>query len=248
MSGNLHIFLSDVHLGLKAFDPVAREREFARFLNNLPQETAALYLVGDIFDFWYEYKYVIPRGYSRTLGALANLSDRGVAIHFFKGNHDMWTFGFLERELGVNILKDPSVVDISGTRFCIAHGDELGNERGQKILKSIFRNRFLQACFSALHPRIAFAIALRWSRHNRLSKGEQFRFRGENDPLYKFASEFEKSCKVDHFIFGHMHTPGNTLTPGGAGFFILGEWIHGCEYLIFNSDTRELIWANGRRK
>ena len=167
MSKNLHIFLSDVHLGLRAFNPVKREAEFADFLNNLPQETESLYLLGDIFDFWYEYKYVIPKGFTRTLGALANLSDRGVKIYFFKGNHDLWTYGYLEKEVGFKILEDPTVVDIAGVKFCLAHGDELGDDRGQKILKGIFRNRFLQACFSSLHPRWAFAVALRWSRHNR---------------------------------------------------------------------------------
>lgn len=246
MPKNLHIFLSDVHLGLKAFDPVAREKAFALFINNLPQETDSLYLLGDIFDFWYEYKYVIPRGFARTLGALASLTDRGVKVYFLKGNHDLWTFGFLERELGIKILEEPTLVEIGGLKFCLAHGDELSGERGQKILKSIFRNKFLQSCFSSLHPRVAFAIALRWSRHNRLSKGMQFRFRGKEDPLYNFAAGFEKVHNVDNFIFGHMHTPGDIKTPGGAGFYILGEWIHGCEYLVFDSDKRELSWANAK--
>jgi UDP-2,3-diacylglucosamine hydrolase len=248
MSKNLHIFLSDVHLGLKAFDPVKREAAFADFLNNLPQETEALYLLGDIFDFWYEYKYVIPKGFTRTLGALANLSDRGVKIFFFKGNHDLWTFGYLEKEVGFKILEDPTIVDIAGVKFCLAHGDELGDERGQKFLKGIFRNRFLQACFSSLHPRWAFAVALRWSKHNRLSKGEQFKFRGDKDPLYRFAVDFEKTNKADYFIFGHIHTPGNTQTPKGAGFYILGEWIHGCEYLVFNSQTKLLSWASAKKE
>ncbi len=238
----LHYFISDVHLGLKAFNPVARERNFARFLNELPSDTAEIYLLGDIFDFWYEYKYVIPNGFARTLGALAGLNDRGVKIYFINGNHDVWTFSYLQKEIGFIILEEMTVKDISGTRFCLAHGDELTGETGQRILKKAFRSRFLQILFSSVHPRWAFALASKWSKHNRLNSGMDFRFRGAEDPLYEVASNFEKGEKVDYFIFGHMHTAGNNLTPEGAGFYILGEWIYGCDYLVFNSEDKTLKW------
>jgi UDP-2,3-diacylglucosamine hydrolase len=238
----LYYFISDVHLGLKAFDPVTRERNFAKFLNGLPEETAEIYLLGDIFDFWYEYKYVIPNGFARTLGAFAGLHDRGVKLYFINGNHDVWTFNYLQREIGFIILNEMTVKEIEGARFCLAHGDELTGEPGQKILKNIFRSRFLQMLFSAIHPRWAFALASRWSKHNRLNSGVDFRFRGDEDPLFKVAAGFEEHNRVDYFIFGHMHTAGDCLTPKGAGFYILGEWIFGCDYLVFNSEDKTLKW------
>ncbi|MEA4868907.1 MAG: UDP-2,3-diacylglucosamine diphosphatase [Rikenellaceae bacterium] len=239
----LYYFVSDVHLGLRAFDPVQREKQFARFLHELPAQTTRLYLLGDIFDFWYEYKYVIPRRFTRTLGALAHLADRGVELYFLRGNHDVWTYDYLQQEIGVTVLDEMSVVNIEGKRICLAHGDELSGERAHLFLKGLFKNRLLQRLFSMIHPRWAFAVATRWSKHNRLARGEKLLFRGQNDPLFGVAAKFETENHVDEFIFGHMHTPGNTLTPKGAGFYILGEWIHGCEYLVFDSITGVLEWA-----
>lgn len=244
-SEGLHIFISDVHLGLRAFDPVTKERKFADFLRSLPHNTAALYMLGDIFDFWYEYKYVIPRGFTRTLGALASLKDRGVELFFIKGNHDLWTYNYLQNEIGVTVLDEMSIVQIGSKRFCLAHGDELLGERSHLFLKKVFKSKVLQSLFSLLHPRIAFGVALRWSKHNRLSRGGVFPFRGERDPLYRVASEFELKERVDFFIFGHMHTPGDTVTPLGAGFYILGEWVHGCEYLVFNPAEVKPEWRKG---
>ncbi len=241
----LHYFVSDVHLGLKAFNPEQREKRFAGFLYSLPENTDSLYLLGDIFDFWYEYKYVIPRGFSRTLGALGSLFDRGVKIYFIRGNHDVWTYDFLQSELGIIVLEEMSVVSIEGKNFCLAHGDELTGEKSHIFLKKIFKNWVLQKLFSSIHPRWAFAVASRWSKYNRLTKGEQFPFRGEEDPLYPVATEYEKDKNIDYFIFGHIHTPGNNFTPGGAGFYILGEWIHSCDYLVYDTAVKELEWRKG---
>ncbi|MFA6769811.1 MAG: UDP-2,3-diacylglucosamine diphosphatase [Bacteroidales bacterium] len=245
LQSKLYYFVSDVHLGLKAFNPEEREKKFANFLYTLPDNTDSLYLLGDIFDFWYEYKYVIPRGFSRTLGALGALNDRGVKVYFIRGNHDVWTYNFLQLELGVTVLEEMCVVSIDGKNFCLAHGDELTGEKYHLFLKRIFKNKFLQKLFSAIHPRWAFAIANRWSKHNRLTEGEIMPFRGIGDPLYSVVSEYEKNNKVDYFIFGHMHTPGNILTPGGAGFYILGEWIHHCEYLVYDTEVGTLKWKSG---
>lgn len=242
---NKYYFVSDVHLGLRAFDPEEREKKFATFLYQLPDDTAHLYLLGDIFDFWYEYKYVIPRRFTRTLGALSFLVDKGVQVFFLKGNHDVWTYDYLQSEVGVTLLDEMTVVPVGGKMFCLAHGDELIGERSHNFLKGVFKNRFLQVLFSAIHPRWAFSVATRWSKHNRLVKSERLEFRGEGDPLYRVAAEFEKSNLVDIFIFGHMHTPGNNLTPKGAGFYILGEWVHGCEYLVFDSESGTLEWEKG---
>jgi UDP-2,3-diacylglucosamine hydrolase len=244
---SLYFFVSDVHLGLTAFDAHERELRFAKFLRELPSQTKALYLIGDIFDFWFEYKYVVPKGFTRVLGALSSLSDRGVKIFFFKGNHDMWTFGYLEKEIGLEILKDPSVIEINGKRFCLAHGDELsGSQPLHLLMKRMFHSRTLQFLLGMVHPRWTFAVAHSWSKNNRLSGGGVFTFRGINEPLYKYACDFEQKEQVDYFIFGHIHTPGTIKTPLGADFYILGEWIHGCEYLCYDSGTDQMKWLVGK--
>lgn len=239
-------FISDVHLGLNVGDPTERERRLLKVLQNLPKETRSIYLLGDIFDFWFEYKYVVPKGFVRILGELASLSDRGVEIYFFKGNHDVWTFGYLEKELGLKLLTQPSFIKIEDQVFCIGHGDGLGKgEYSYKILRWIFHNRLLQKLFSILHPKWAFYFAHNWSSHNRLSKGVLYKFRGEDDRLYKFATSVESRTKVDYFIFGHIHSPGEIKTPNGASFYILGEWIHGCEYLEYDTITNSMRWLSG---
>jgi UDP-2,3-diacylglucosamine hydrolase len=154
----LTYFVSDVHLGLKVADPDARERRFADFLNGLPQETDALYLLGDIWDFWYEYRDVVPKGYVRVLAALQNLMDRGVKVYFFQGNHDVWTYSYFE-ELGMKRLEQPAVVEIGDKVFCLGHGDGLGPvPMGYRFLRGVFHSRILQFLFSLLHPWLAFRL------------------------------------------------------------------------------------------
>jgi len=247
MGANLHYFVSDVHLGLIIDEKELIERRFVTFLRGLPENTAAIYLLGDIFDFWYEYKYVIPKGYSRILGAFAELSDRGVNVCFIKGNHDLWAFDYFEKEIGMTILKESEIVDIEGVRLCLAHGDKIGGERSYLFMRGLFKNKLLQRLLSSLHPRWVFAFAKRWSRYNRLTRGGEMDFRGESDPLYGYAADLEKREVIDNFIFGHVHTPGSCTTPKGAGFYILGDWINGCEYLVFDSDSREMRWQSGAK-
>ena len=245
-NNTLHFFVSDVHLGLKSSDPVEREARFIRFLDNLPAETESVYLIGDIFDFWFEYKYVIPKGFTRVLGRLAFLNDKGVKLYFFKGNHDMWTFGYLEKEIGLKVMDEPSVVTIGKRKFCLAHGDYLTDaEPIHNLTQKLFRSKFLQGLLARLHPSWTFSFAHRWSENNRISRGEPISFRGVNDPLYGYACEFEKHEKVDYFIFGHMHTPGSVKTPMGAVMYILGEWIRECDYLCYNEEADEIYWLKG---
>ncbi len=240
--GNLHYFVSDIHLGLDYMDPEARERKFVRFLNTLPQNTKSLYLLGDIFDFWYEYKSVIPNKYVRTLGALAALADRGVEIHFFNGNHDIWTYSFFKDKLGFKMEEGPSIFEIEGKRFCLGHGDGLDpRDKGYLRLKSIFTNRFLQRAFSALHPRWAFALGDSWSRHNRLTKNESYQFRGNKEPLVIYSNNFQKSRnpeeRADYFVFGHYHCRAEYDLESGGKLFMLGEWINSCDYLVFDGES-----------
>ncbi len=237
----LYYFVSDVHLGLDYKNPEERERRFASFLNSLPSETEKLFLLGDIFDFWYEYKYVIPNRFTRVLGALASLADRGVGIHFFNGNHDIWTYHYFEEKLGFVMERNqPAVFELSGKRFCIGHGDGLDkDDTGYKLLKWLFTNRFAQIMFSALHPRWAFGLGYSWSRHNRLAKEDEFHFRGKDEPVVKFAENFQSSCpdkKADYFIFGHYHYNTSYNLENGGELFIMGEWIHHYDYLVFDGE------------
>lgn len=245
MDKNLVYFVSDVHLGLTVGSSSDRERRFADFLKSLPLQTKAVYLLGDIFDFWFEYRFVVPKGFVRTLGALADLADRGVEVYFFKGNHDMWTFGYLEQEIGLKLLHQPHLIEIGGKRFCIGHGDGFDKtDKGYQFLKAIFSCRILQRLLSFVHPGATFSVAHRWSKHNRLTKGTTYKFKGAEEPLYRYAEDFEKQNKVDYFVFGHLHTPGNIKTSGGAEFYILGEWIHGCEYLVFDTQSGFMSWQS----
>ena len=231
MGKKLTYFVSDVHLGLQVADPAAREARFVGFLRSLPEETAALYLLGDIWDFWYEYRDVVPKGYVRVLAAIQDLMDRGVDVYFLQGNHDVWTYSYFE-ELGMKKLVQPALVEIDGRVFCIGHGDGLGPvPMGYRFLRGVFHNRVLQFLFSMLHPWLAFRLGNGWSKNNRLARREEYHFRGEEEPLYKFAAEFEKENKVDCFVFGHYHCDVTMKTPAGADFIILKDWMDGSPYV-----------------
>ena len=230
---SLTYFVSDVHLGLQVADPADRERRFVEFLRSLPENTDALYLLGDIWDFWYEYKHVVPKGYVRVFAALADLMDKGVKVYFFQGNHDVWTYSYFE-ELGMIKLIQPAVVDISGKKFCVGHGDGLGPVPfGYRFLRGVFHNRVLQFLFSLLHPWIAFGLGNGWSRSNRLSHDKEYSFRGTDEPLYKFADKFASENNVDCFIFGHYHSDVHMKLQSGADLFVLKDWIHDSPYLCF---------------
>ncbi len=232
--GALAFFVSDVHLGLDVAGPDERERRFVDFLRGLPDSASSLYLLGDIWDFWYEYRDVVPKGYVMVLAALQDLVDRGVDVFFFQGNHDVWTYSYFE-ELGMKRLEQPAIVEIAGKRFCLGHGDGLGPvPAGYRMLRSVFHSRVLQFLFSLLHPWVAFRIGNGWSRHNRLARREEYAFRGEEEPLYHFAKEFSERNHVDYFIFGHYHADVSMVLPSGAEFRVLKDWMGGSSYLYFD--------------
>lgn len=234
MGKNRTYFVSDVHLGLQVCNPADRERRFADFLQHLPADTRAVYLLGDIWDFWYEYRDVVPKGYVRVFSALQSLMDRGVEVFFFQGNHDVWTYSYFE-ELGMKKLVQPAVVEIEGKKFCLGHGDGLGPvPSGYRFLRGIFHSRVAQFLFSMLHPWLAFRLGNGWSKNNRLSHDQEYEFRGTDEPLYKFAEEFAKEHYVDYFIFGHYHSDVRMILSSGAEFYVLKDWIHGSPYLCFD--------------
>ena len=231
----LTYFVSDVHLGLQVADPDARERRFADFLNSLPQETEALYMLGDIWDFWYGYRDVVPKGYVRVLAALQSLMDRGVKVYFFQGNHDVWTYSYFE-ELGMIRLTQPALVKIGDKSFCLGHGDGLGPVPfGYRFLRGVFHSRVLQFLFSTLHPWIAFRLGNSWSRRNRLAHHEEYVFKGPGEPLYQFAEKFSSENQVDYFVFGHYHSEvADMKLPSGASLYLLKDWMEGSPYMYFD--------------
>ena len=242
---NLTYFVSDVHLGLQVGDPAVRENAFVAFLQGIdPAQTEALYLLGDIWDFWYEYRDVVPKGYVRVLAALVALMDAGVQVYFFRGNHDIWTYSYFE-ELGMRRLEQPQVVQIGTEKFCLGHGDGLGpGMRGYKFMRGIFHNRFLQICFSSLHPWFAFRLGNGWSRRSRLGKNITYRFKGTAEPLYQFCEAFPEP--VQYFIFGHYHAQVDMPVGNKARLVLLGDWITAPNWLVYDAETCKLCSCNGR--
>ena len=240
MPRKLTYFVSDVHLGLDVADPSGREARFVAFLRGIPaSETEALYLLGDIWDFWYEYRDVVPKGYTRVFAALQGLMDAGVKVYFFQGNHDIWTYSYFE-ELGMTRCVQPYVTGIGGKTFCLGHGDGLGpGMRGYKFMRWGFHNRFLQACFSTLHPWIAFRLGQGWSRRSRLGKSIGYAFKGEEEPLYRFCASFAQP--VDFFVFGQYHCSVD-MPVGQARLLLLRDWISVSNWLVFNASDGSLCY------
>ncbi len=236
-------FVSDVHLGLDVAGPQAREAAFVKFLKEIPRyETDAVYLLGDIWDFWYEYKDVVPRGYVRVFAALLDLMDAGVKVYFFRGNHDIWTYSYFG-ELGMTVLKQPYYVTIGGRKFCLGHGDGLGpGDYGYKLMRWAFHNRFLQKCFSTLHPRIAFKLGNGWSKKSRLAKNISYIFRGEDEPLYKWCARNAK--KAEFFIFGHYHSRVDVPVKKSR-LLILGDWITSPNWIVYDAEENYLKYLSG---
>ena len=236
-------FVSDVHLGAPALKN-NREREllFTRWFDEIKEDVAELYLMGDIFDFWYEYKKVVPRGFTRVLGRIADLTDRGIPVHFFTGNHDVWVFDYLARETGVIVHHKEILKEIMGKKFFLAHGDGLdASDKGYLLLKKIFTNKPMQWLFSRLHPNFAFWLAHKWSASSRLSKPDiEPDFMVNQDGMYKFAAGFLKTNPVDYFIMGHRHRMVYEKMDGDAAFVLLGDWINYYSYGVFDGNKFEL--------
>lgn len=208
------------------------------------EDAGTLYLLGDLFDFWFEYKKVVPKGFVRLLGLLAELKDEGMDIQFFTGNHDLWMFGYFEDELGIPVHKKPIEAVHYGKQFLIGHGDGLGpGDHGYKFLKKFFTNRLCQWAFRQLHPDLSFRLAQSWSRHSRASQGQTEEFKGKEDEwLYQYCLEQSKLRKIDFFIFGHRHLPLNIELPNQSKYFNLGDWINHYSYAKFDGQKMELLY------
>lgn len=228
-------FLSDFHLGAKYIpDRMAQERKITEFLDSIKDDAREIYLLGDILDYWYEYRYVVPRGFVRFFGKLAELSDSGIKIYWFIGNHDIWIFDYLPEELGVTVVDGEKIVETGGKTFFLAHGDSVGRrKRSFRMLRAIFRNKTCQKLYSAIHPRWTIPFALRWSESSR--SGDDYpEYLGEgNEYLEEFANSYQVQ-HIDYFIFGHRHIMLDKKLESGAEIIILGDWIHFNSYAVFD--------------
>ncbi|WMX14688.1 MULTISPECIES: UDP-2,3-diacylglucosamine diphosphatase [unclassified Aureispira] len=238
-------FASDFHIGVPTPEASRlREQKILRWLNRIEHDAKAIFLVGDIFDFWFEYKTVVPKGAIRLLGKIAELSDRGIDIHFFVGNHDIWMFDYFPNELGVTVHHHPIQLELGGKYFFIGHGDGLGPEDyGYKRLKKIFTNRFCQWLFGWLHPDIGMRIANRSSSASRTAQIEPEYFLGKDKEwLLLYANYKIKQLPfIDYFIFGHRHLPLDILLDNQHSRYInLGEWFNQCTYAEFDGQELHL--------
>ena len=236
-------FASDLHLGVPNREKsLVREKLFVQWLDEIKNDAEAIYLVGDIFDFWFEYKKAVPKGYVRLLGKLAEISDLGIPIHIFTGNHDMWLFDYLEDEINAHIYREPIEVSLKGKRFFIGHGDGLGpGDNGYKLIKKIFKNKLCQWLFERIHPNLGISIAQYWSKKSRIANGEKDEsYYGEKEWLTQFCKEKMKTIEVDYFIFGHRHLPLQVDLGNNTIYINLGEWVNYNSYAVFDGKRLEL--------
>jgi UDP-2,3-diacylglucosamine hydrolase len=241
-SGKHTYFLSDFHLGMpNRAGSLERERRIIAFLNEIAPEAEAIYLMGDVFDFWFEYKHVVPKYHVRLLGKLAELTDAGIPVHFFMGNHDMWTFGYLSEELGLQVHSDTNVTEINGKRFFLGHGDGKGpGDKGFKRLKKVFRHPFNQWLFGRLHPNMAFGMAQHFSYKSRAAGDDESQFLKENEWLYQYCQRKLAAEHYDYFVFGHRHLPICTPVGDRSLYINLGDWIVYNTYAVFDGENLDL--------
>lgn len=237
-------FLSDIHLGAPYFpDSQEGERRVVRFLDSIKHDASHIFLVGDILDYWYEYKYVVPKGYVRFFGKLAELSDMGVRITWLIGNHDIWIFDYLPRELGITVVDGPWECSLYGERVMLAHGDGLGKTPWVfRTLRRLFRNRVCQWAFAGIHPRWTVAFAQRWSRTSRADGLERDAANDEwpRRALARLTDYTEQYAAahpdVNAFVYGHLHQLVDTTLPSGARMFVLGDWLSQFSFLTLDAD------------
>ena len=233
-------FLSDFHLGAPDHESsLIREKRVVQFLDEIKKDAQIIFILGDLFDFWYEYKKVVPKGFVRILGKLAELTDTGIAIHFFVGNHDMWMNGYFEKELNIDVFYDPQEFEFNGKRFLIGHGDGLGpGDHRYKFMKKVFRNKFSQWLFGTLHPSAGIGLADYFSRKSRAATGSgDEHFLGEDKEwLILYCKELLEKKHFDFFIFGHRHLPIEFKLNDQSTYINLGDWIKYNSYAVFENE------------
>lgn len=241
-------FASDFHLGIPDYEnSLKRERMLVAWLDKAKDDASEIFLMGDVFDFWFEYKYVIPKGYVRLLGKIAEITDAGIPVHLFRGNHDIWAFDYLDKELNVQLHRKPVIREFSGKKLFLAHGDGLGpGDTGYKMLKKVFEFKPNQFLFRWLHPDIGSRMGLYWSQKSRLShlskqgKAENKSIHYE-ERLIQFAeTEALQHPDLNYFIFGHRHIPLIKDVGPNAKVVILGDWVSHFSYGVFEDGEMRL--------
>lgn len=237
-------FASDNHLGAPTQEQSRpRERKFVAWLDDIKQDAAAIFLIGDLFDFWFEYKTVVPKGFTRTLGKLAEISDSGIPIYYFVGNHDLWMNGYFEAELNIPVYHQPKEFTFNNKIFLIGHGDGLGpGDKGYKRMKKVFTNPFSKWLFRWLHPDLGVKLAQYMSVKNKLISGdEDAKFLGEeNEWLVQYCKKKQEEKHRDYYVFGHRHLPLNIALNETSKYINLGDWISYYTYGVFDGETLEL--------
>lgn len=239
------LFLSDAHLDASS---LAKERELCRLLDHYSQKLDTLIILGDMFDFWFSYRHLVPKGGIRLLGKLAELADHGVRILYFTGNHDMWIFDYLEKEIGVEMYNDPAEITLDGRKILIGHGDGLGHlDKHYDFLRMLFRSRICQKLFTILPSRLTFGIAHRWSAHSKHSHSENdLTYLGdEREGIVRYCKERLMSQSFDYCIFAHRHTPllREIKAPNGRTSLYAnsGDWLTHRSYLLMKDGLLELL-------
>lgn len=242
-------FLSDLHLGARYIDrPREAEKRVVRFLDSIKNDADQLYLVGDVLDYWFEYRYAVPRGYVRFFGKLAELADSGVKITWLIGNHDIWIFDYLPKELGIEVVDGVIERTIQGKNCLITHGDGVGkSSRSFRFIRAIFRNKVCQKLYSAIHPRWSIPFAYAWSSSNRGGHPRPEPYRGKDkEPLMLFATEHHRLHPgIDYYIFGHRHLFVSENLGGSSRAIILGDWIDTFSYVKMENGELEMLCYEG---
>jgi UDP-2,3-diacylglucosamine hydrolase len=241
-------FASDFHLGApNKSESLERELKIVRWMDQIKQDAHAVFFMGDIFDFWFEYKSTIPKGFIRFQGKLAEFVDNQIPVYFFTGNHDMWMFDYFKEELAIPIFRKNVEFEINDKKFLIGHGDGLGpGDNTYKVLKRVFANKACQWLFARIHPNLAFKIANNWSRRSRvrsIKKEENF---GEEEYLLIYCREQEKISHHDYYIFGHRHLPLEIQVTQNSSYVNLGEWVNYYSYAEFDGKNLHLKYFENK--
>jgi len=243
-AGKKIYFASDNHLGAPSREQsMPREKKFVAWLDEIKNDAAAIFLLGDLFDFWMEYKTVVPKGFTRTLGKLAEITDSGIPVYYFVGNHDLWMNGYFEEELNIPVFHKPQQFELNSTSFFIGHGDGLGpGDKGYKRMKKVFTNPLAKWFYRWLHPDWGVKLAQYFSVKNKILSGdEDIKFLGEeNEWLVQYAKRKLETRHYDYFVFGHRHLPLEIVLENNSKYFNLGDWITYYTYAVFDGTELSL--------
>jgi UDP-2,3-diacylglucosamine hydrolase len=237
-------FASDFHLGVPSYEKsLEREKLIVKWLDEIKHDAEEIYLMGDVFDFWFEYRHSVPKGFIRLLGKIAEITDSGIPVHFFTGNHDMWMFDYLPKELNITIHRSPISKVFNDKKLYLGHGDGLGpGDQGYKFIKKLFSNKLAQWMFARIHPNFGIGMANFWSRKSRVSNGpKDEKFHGEeNEWLVIYSKKILEKEHFDYFIFGHRHLPLDIKLSEQSRYINLGEWVNFNSYAVFDGNELKL--------